>query len=283
MVRLLRQMISSEKGQILPLVLALLVFGGLVIAPSLSYAATSLNSSRMLEERMNGVYAADAGVEDALWCLRNGISPSEQLSENINQMQVAIQTEEKGTYTLYFGELIQPGEHNDYLDVDGEVIWDEEAEAYKYTITVIWQPESGVPVIHLRGIGARLPIGYSYQSGSAAGFVDNLSADEPDETVDSVGAYLLDWEFGTPEPSVSQSNPVQTQTFYITGEGSQEGDYVWVLASREDIGAIGEITGTSYGITATATRPGDGKTTAKIVADVMIAETTYILSWQILR
>lgn len=283
MVRLLRQMISSEKGQILPLVLALLVFGGLVIAPSLSYAATSLNSSRMLEERMNGVYAADAGVEDALWCLRNGISPSEQLSENINQMQVAMQTEEKGTYTLYFGELIQPGEHNDYLDVDGEMIWDEEAEAYKYTITAIWQPESGVPVIHLRGIGARLPIGYSYQSGSAAGFVDNLSADEPDETVDSVGAYLLDWEFGTPEPSVSQSNPVQTQTFYITGEGSQEGDYVWVLASREDIGAIGEITGTSYGITATATRPGDGKTTAKIVADVMIAETTYILSWQILR
>jgi len=283
MVRLLRQMISSEKGQILPLVLALLVFGGLVIAPSLSYAATSLNSSRMLEERMNGVYAADAGVEDALWCLRNGISPSEQLSENINQMQVAIQTEEKGTYTLYFGELIQPGEHNDYLDVDREMIWDEEAEAYKYTITVIWQPESGVPVIHLKGIGARLPIGYSYQSGSAAGFVDNLSADEPDETVDSVGAYLLDWEFGTPEPSVSQSNPVQTQTFYITGEGSQEGDYVWVVASRDDIGAIGEITGTSYGITATATRPGDGKTTAKIVADVMIAETTYILSWQILR
>lgn len=283
MVRLLRQMISSEKGQILPLVLALLVFGGLVIAPSLSYAATSLNSSRMLEERMNGVYAADAGVEDALWCLRNGISPSEQLSENINQMQVAIQTEEKGTYTLYLGELIQPGEHNNYLDVDGEMIWDEEAEAYKYTITVIWQPESGVPVIHLRGIGARLPIGYSYQSGAAAGFVDNLSADEPDETVDSVGAYLLDWEFGTPEPSVSQSNPVQTQTFYITGEGSQEGDYVWVVASREDIGAIGEITGTSYGITATATRPGDGKTTAKIVADVMIAETTYVLSWQILR
>ena len=283
MVRLLRQMISSEKGQILPLVLALLVFGGLVIAPSLSYAATSLNGSRILAEGVNGVYAADAGVEDALWCLRNGISPSEQLSENINQMQVAIQTEEKGTYTLYFGELIQPGEHNDYLDVDGEMIWDEEAEAYKYTITVIWQPESGVPVIHLRGIGARLPIGYSYQSGSAAGFVDNLSADEPDETVDSVGAYLLDWEFGTPEPSVSQSNPVQTQTFYITGEGSQEGDYGWVVASRDDIGAIGEITGTSYGITATATRPGDGKTTAKIVADVMIAETTYILSWQILR
>ncbi len=281
MVRLLKQMISSEKGQILPLVLALLVFGGLVIAPSLSYAATSLNSSRILAEGMNGVYAADAGVEDALWCLRNGISPSEQLSGNINQMQVAIQTEEKGTYTLYLGELIRPGEHSDYLDVDGEMIWDEEAEAYKYTITVTWQPESGMPVIHLEGIGARLPVGYSYQSGSAASFVDNLSTDEPDETVDSVGAYLLDWEFGTPEPSVSENNPVQTQTFYITGAGSQEGDYAWVVASRDDIGAIGEITGTSYRITTTATRLGDGRTTAKIVSDVMLGEMIYILSWQI--
>ncbi len=285
MVRLLKQMISSEKGQALPLVLALLVFGGLVIAPSLSYATTSLKSSRILEEGVNGAYAADAGVENTLWCLGNGISPPQQLLENINQMQVAIQTEEKGTYTLCLGEFIEPGGHSDYLNVDGEMVWDEEAEAYKYTITVTWQPESGIPVIHLKEVGARLPVGYSYQSESAAGFVDNLSTDDDEltQTLDAVGAYLLNWEFGTPEPSVSESNPVQTQTFYITGEGSQEGDYAWVVASRDDVGAIGEITGTSYRITATATRPGDGLPTAKITADVMMGEATYILSWQVSR
>ena len=282
MVRLLKQMISSEKGQVLPLVLALLVFGGLVIAPSLSYAATSLNGSRILAEGVNGVYAADAGVENTLWCLRNGISPSEQLSENINQMQVAIQTEEKGTYTLYFGELIQPGEHNDYLDVDGEMMWDEEAEAYKYTITVTLQHES---TIHLVEVGARIPVGYSYQSGSANSFAENLSTndDELTQTLDTSGAWLLNWDFSSSNPSVSQENPVQPQTFYITGEGSQEGHYGWVAANRQDVGLVGEITGTSYKITATATRPGDGKTTAKIVADVMMAETTYIVSWQVLR
>ena len=283
MVRLLKQMISSEKGQVLPLVLALLVFGGLVIAPSLSYAATSLNSSRMLEEGVKGVYAADAGVENTLWCLENGIPPPQQLSENINQMEVAIQTEEKGIYTLYLGELILPGEHFDYLNVDGEMMWDGEAEAYEYTITVTWKPNGGIPVIHLEGVGARLPIGYSYQSGSAASFVDNLSTDEPDETLDGIGAYLLNWEFGSPKPSVSENNTVETQVFYINGEGSQEGEYAWVLANREDIGAVSEITGTSYKITATATRPGDGRTTAKIVADVMMGETTYIISWQVLR
>ena len=283
MLRFLQQMISSEKGQALPVVLALLVLGGLTIAPSLSYAATNLNSSRILVEGMNGIYAADAGVEDALWYLANGISPSQQLPENINQMAVTIQTEEKGTYTLYLGELIQPGEHSDFLSIDSEMMWDEGAEAYKYTITVTWLPNPGAPVIHLEEVGARLPVGYSYQSGSAASLAGNLSTDEPDETVDALGADLLNWELGAPYPSVSEDNPVQTQTFYTTGEGSLEGNYAWVVASRTDIGAVGEITGTSYRITATATRPEDGKTTAKIAANVMIGGTTYIISWQILK
>ncbi|MEE9398817.1 MAG: hypothetical protein V3V23_00940 [Dehalococcoidales bacterium] len=284
MIRLLRQIIKSEKGQALPIVLSFLVIGGLTIAPSLNYTATSLNGSRIIGESISGMYAAEAGVEDTLWSLQNGESPSTQLPENINQMEVNMQTEDKGTYTLYLGELIQPGEHSDYLDIDGEMLWDEGAQAYKYTVTVIWQPESGQPVIHLKEVGAKLPLDYSYQTGSAASFAGNLSTDEPIETTDTSGAYLLNWTLESPLPSVSESNPVQTQTFYITGEGSQEGHYAWVVASREDIGAIGEIIGRSYEITATATRPGDGQTTGKIVAEVMIGGgTTNIVSWQILN
>lgn len=277
-----KQILNSEKGQALPIVLVLLVFGGLTIAPSLSYTATSLNNSRIVEESVNGAYAADAGVEDALWSLRNGIPPSTQLLENINQMAVTIQTEEKGTYTLYFGELIEPKQHNDYLDIEGEITWDEGANAYKYTVTVTWLPNEGEPVIHLEEIGARLPIGYSYQPGSAAIFVDNLSTDEPAETIDMLGAYMLNWELGEPKPHVSEGNPVQTQTFYITGEGELEGDYAWVVANREDVGEVGTIAGAYYRITAKATRPVNGETTAIIVADAMIGDnTTYLLSWQI--
>lgn len=282
MIRLLKQMLSSEKGQALPAVLALLVLGGLTIAPSLNYTATSLNSSRILREGVNGAYAADAGVEDVLWSLGNDMPPSTQLPENLNQMAVTMQTVEKGTYTLYLGELIQPGEHSDYIDIDGDLIWDEGAAAYKYTITVTWQPGSGTPIIHLEEVGGRVPIGYSYQIGSAADFVENLSTNEPDEIIDALGASMLNWELETPLPNVSENNTIQTQTFYITGEGEQEGHYAWVVANRQDVGAVGEIAGTSYRITATASRPEDGKTTATIVADVMIGEeTTYILSWQI--
>jgi len=275
-------MISGENGQALLAVLALLVLGGLAIVPSLNYATTSLNAGRIIGEGVKGGYAADAGVEDALWSLGNSTSPSQQLSEKVNKMEVTIQTEEKGIYTLYLGELIQPGGHSDYLDIDGEMIWDGGAEAYKYTITITWQAEPGTPPIHLEEVGARLPIGYNYQSGSAADFVDNLSINEPDEILDALGAYLLNWELEPPYPSISEDNPVQTQIFYITGEGNQEGDYAWIVASREDIGAVGEITGTSYKITAAATRPEDSKTTAKIVTDVIVADgTTYIVSWKI--
>jgi len=176
----------------------------------------------------------------------------------------------------HFGEWIQTGVHSDYVSVDGE------AQAYKYTITVTWQPLPGTPVIHLIEVGARLPMGYSYQSGSAAGFAENLSTNEPDEVLDELGAYMLSWEFESPRPTVSEDDPVQTQTFYIIGEESPEGDYAWVVADRTDVGAIGEITGTLWRITATATYPENDETTAEIMADVILdSEKTNIISWQI--
>ncbi|MFC1993188.1 hypothetical protein ACFLV3_05225 [Chloroflexota bacterium] len=282
MTRFLKQVICSEKGQALPIVLALMVLGGLTIAPALDYAATILNSSRTIKENVSGFYAADAAVEDALWCLGNDTTPPQQLPENINQMEAGLQTEDKGIYTLYFGELIQAGVHSDYLSVAGEMAWDE--EAYKYTITVTWQPESGTPAIHLEEVGARLPAGYSYQPGSAASFAGNLSINEPDEFVDEFGAYMLTWELEPPLPSVSEGTPVQTQTFYTTGEGSLGDDYAWVVASSSDIGSVSEITGALYRITATATRPEDGATTAKIIADAIVEpEATHIVSWQIIK
>ncbi len=282
MFRILKKILKGEAGQAFPIVLAMLVIGGLTIVPSLNLTFTSAKTSQMLEGGTKGTYAADAGVEETLWALANGESPPTQLPGNINDMQVNIQTVDSGNYTLYLGEFIEPGKHSDYLDVTGNITWDSGENAYKYTITVTWQPGSGAPTIHLVEVGARIPIGYSYKAGSAADFTENLSTDEPDEILDSQGAYLLSWELGPPYPYVSEDEPVQTQIFYITGAGEQEGHYAWVVANRNDIGAVGEITGTSYEITATAIHPESSKTTAKIITKAMIGGgNTHILSWQI--
>lgn len=64
----LKKIIKEQKGQVLPIVLVLLVIGGLLIAPTLDYASTSLKTqSQVYESKTLELYSADSGVEDALW------------------------------------------------------------------------------------------------------------------------------------------------------------------------------------------------------------------------
>ncbi len=284
MRRILPMIINSEKGQVLPIVLCLLALGGLTIAMSLNYVSTGLNSGRIIDEKVKGVYAAEAGIEDSLWSIKRGNPPSQQLQETINGMDVSIESEEgEGLYTLYLGEMVALGVHNPYLDVQGETVWDEGAGKYKYTIIVIWLPESGTPVIHLSEIGARMPIGYNYTPGSAALF-DNLSTEEPIELEDDGGAYMVNWELSNPEPIISANNTSETQTFYFEGDGPIEGGYGWIVANRADIGAVGQITGNLYHLTSIASSAESGRTTARVEATIIreVSENTTlkIISWR---
>ena len=284
MVRFLKQFLSDEKGQALLIVLGLLAIGGLTIAVSLNYATTNLKGTRILEEGTKGIYAAGAGVEHALWSLGRGEEPLTQLSENISGMAVSMENLDEGTFTLYCGELLEvdPTVHYDWLNVDGEVACDE-GTTCNYTITVTWQEAAG-GLIKLVEVGATLPGGYVYEGGSAASFDGNISSENPSSNgTTPSGACWIKWEWQPGQgPVISEDDAVQTQRFRITGTGNPEGDYAWVKAQSQDVGVVGEITGTRYKITATATRPEDGKITAEIVSDVVIVGgDVQIISWQI--
>jgi len=67
MKRILNKPIKDEAGQTFILVLILLLVGGLILAPLLGLMGTGLKSGQAYEKRMAELYAADAGVEDALW------------------------------------------------------------------------------------------------------------------------------------------------------------------------------------------------------------------------
>ncbi len=281
-IRLLKKIVSVETGQALPVVLCMLVFGGLLIVPSVNFISTSVNSVRVGENKTKAVYAAEAGVEYAIWCIQNSQTPPAELPENINGFQVSIETQSSGSYTVYLGQLVQGAAHGNYLSVTSDIVWDESASAYKYTITVNWQPEQGSPKISIEEVGARLPLGYSYQVNSASRFADNLSLLEPNHQVDSQGANMVNWVFTSPYPYVSESQPQKTQKFYFTGTGDLEGYYTWVVARRGDIGLVGEVSGELYRITATAMRPGTGTVVSRIVADVMYTGSAMeIIYWQI--
>jgi hypothetical protein len=282
MFKFCKKIIKDEKGQALMIAFALLVIGGLTIVPSLGLNYTSAKTSNALQTGVKGTYAADAGIEDALWSLANSQSPPTQLPGNINGMRVDMQTVDRGSYTLYFDELVEPANHSDYLDVTSNMTWDAGANAYKYTITVTWLADPGSPPIFLEEAGARIPPGFSYQAGSAANITENLSTDEPDETLDSQGAYMLNWVLGSPSPKIDENIMELTQIFYITGSGNEEGHYTWVLSRREDVGAVGQINGTYYDILATASNLETNEVTAKIAVKAILGGgDTHITSWQI--
>ena len=63
----------GEKGQILIWVIALMVLAALVISPFLASAYSTLHTSGVRQERMQELYAADTGIEDALqWLISEG-------------------------------------------------------------------------------------------------------------------------------------------------------------------------------------------------------------------
>jgi len=67
-----KRLIRDEKGAALVMVLILLLIGGLISGPLLSYMGTGLSTGEVYERRTDELYAADAGVEDAVWKIQQG-------------------------------------------------------------------------------------------------------------------------------------------------------------------------------------------------------------------
>jgi hypothetical protein len=69
---LLRRLHKGERGQTLILALVMLVLGGLIIPPLLVFMSTGLLAGQKMELDVSANYAADAGVESAIWHVKNG-------------------------------------------------------------------------------------------------------------------------------------------------------------------------------------------------------------------
>jgi hypothetical protein len=63
--------IRDEKGQALLNTLLFLLIGLLILTPTLNFMGTGIKTGRVYEQKIDEIYAADAGVEDALWHIRN--------------------------------------------------------------------------------------------------------------------------------------------------------------------------------------------------------------------
>jgi len=262
----------------------MLAIGGLTVAGNLNYSTVSLNGGRITNEKVKAIFAADAGIENTMWRLLNGYSPETHLEEPINGMNVSITTQNEGNFTLYAGDLIEPGEHFTFITFVEELVWDSGANAYRYTITVTYLDTGST--VHINEVGARLPRDFVYVAGSASG---NMSLAEPSQMLDGTGAVMVRWIFTNPgsRPTLKNNATIAHQTFYITGPRPPEGQYAWIVADRTDIGAVG-VTGGRYIITAEARRVGDNKLRATVRVDVILVTSgtslfNDVITWKVLN
>jgi hypothetical protein len=66
--------LADEAGQALILVLIFLLLGSLTLVPALDHIGTALKTGRAYENKTDEFYAADAGVDDAIWQVKyNGL------------------------------------------------------------------------------------------------------------------------------------------------------------------------------------------------------------------
>jgi hypothetical protein len=85
-----KKLIKGEKGQVLLTVLVVVLFSSLLFPPLLSYMSSGLRTEKeVFEDRMYLSYAADSGVEDGLWQVKNkhlpNLFPNEYTSQPYNQ------------------------------------------------------------------------------------------------------------------------------------------------------------------------------------------------------
>jgi hypothetical protein len=71
MKAIMKRAIRDQRGQAMVLAVILLLVGGLIVSSLLAYMGNGLLNGRVYERRTAELYAADAGVEDAVWRIQN--------------------------------------------------------------------------------------------------------------------------------------------------------------------------------------------------------------------
>lgn len=255
-------------------VLAMLALGSLVIVPSLSYHSTNLKTTVNFERRAEGLYAADAGVEHALWTLKYNeplIFPHVYNLTDINGMSVNITI---SRVTVIAGQdVTESGVHGGWMTISKTVTYS--AGVYYYTLSV---ENNGAGNMKVDEILIDLPPDLEYIPGSTSGMTD-------DSTLEIVGnsgtGITLVWQF--PEYTLG-INETGYHYFQLSGDPDVEGveGHTFVRATREDVGVVWDADSKPYNILSEAVDAG-GITVATIKAGVWRATGGYmeVACWQL--
>ncbi len=205
--------LSDETGQALIIVLTLLLLGSLTLMPVLSHVGTAVKTSRVYEDKAGELYAADAGVEDAIWQVKyNRLEallddPAAydtynfatvwlyDLSEPINGLTANVSIQ-----NVWIPKDVTPLDQavaRDIINSNKLVVAGTASDDDDYRIKIDFYPDEGEDDdLMVESLGIWLPYGFSYVEDSSNLEEEPYSFDPPTVS-DHAGGQAIVWTFSS--------------------------------------------------------------------------------------
>jgi len=203
-----------------------LTLGMVLITPMLSYMSTGVKAAAVYKRVTDELYAADAGVEYAMWCIKNGLTVNSPIT--VGGLPVAIAVSQLSE--MPYGPVISENRPQSWrLQVTSATV-NNGGGIFTYTITVA---NMGTSTIHLAEIGSGLPDGFTYMNNSTSGDITNANPSP-------INLDKIYWTLALPK---LDKDEVAHHSFWIQGTGAPQGYYAWVTANVDSIGTVSSCFG----------------------------------------
>jgi hypothetical protein len=280
----------DEKGAVLIMVLVLLVVGGLILTPLLGLMSTGLLSGQVYENKMKEYYAADAGIEDALWKIQHGIDipqAPDGYNLTVNDKYVWVTVDAPDT-TQFLVDMLGLDKEKNWVARDWMVIGNI-PEAGKAEITINWTGEGNG---FLENVGIWMSGICSYVEGQPIPSDDiratNSSYNLTQISYSNGTAFI--WKWTDKGPQFDKDHRSSHLTFVFTPAFKPSFNVAFTYMVRQNVGlsssgsvGFSTISATAISDTNTATAGIDSQTV--VVANVIrlgcAGDEIEVVNWNI--
>ena len=309
MKNILSRLKMEEKGQAFILALILLAVGGLIIIPLLGFMGTGLMAGRLIEEKVDETYAADAGIEDALHEILTGGFDSLDLGDDstylltntVNGETVSVTVTKMSIVESFIGDenYQEDQPHEDWITLTEPVAIERNPGAgyVDYAVDIAFYYD-GVPVRRIDTIAAIF--GYAPTPHDLVGdpsaiqyngqITDTTLDGGSPETKFSASSFGYIWRWNPPNgdkpsfrgPAGSGETNGSLGFSFRVNDASWEPTYffIWALVASNDVSYITNVPGLfNWEISSTA----GGTTVRSYVLAGMLGGSSevQVLTWEI--
>jgi hypothetical protein len=253
-----KRLMRDEKGQALILTLLLLLVGSLIVTPVLNFIGTGVKSGQTYEQKDAEIYAADSGVEEALWHIRNDTLNVTLSSSGYDEYDYS--TPYAYPYDLFLnGKTVTVNIQNIWIPKDmstpspsqAKQIIDAEkliivgypsSTAYTYTIKIVfnWATTTERDNLRVKKIGIWLSPGFEY-AGSCT-----LTGYSAQDISLYKGGQAVVWTFASPpllkNVGVGRTDPLIERTFTFQYTSAEAGTIPELVSSWVDTQGVTGVT-----------------------------------------